>query len=253
MKTKTGLFFIRIWLPVLLLGAWWIASYNSTSVYFPSLQSILETFVRDWLGPRLWTDLLPSIGKFLIGFLIAAVSGIVFGLFIGLTPVLRSALDPVIHFLRSLPPPVLLPIGLLVFGIGAPMNIAIIAFGSVWPTLLNTIDGVRGIDSQLLDVGRSYRLTRAQRIKNIILPAASPQIMSGLRTTLQLSIILIVVAEMVAATRGIGFYVLNSQQTFAVRETWAGTIVLGLLGYCAALIFITVEKRVLSWQQEESE
>ena len=84
------------------------------------------------------------------------------------------------------------------------------------------------------------------------MPAASPQIMSGLRTTLQLAIILIVVAEMVAATRGIGFYVLDSQQTFAVPETWAGTIVLGLLGYFAALVFIAVERRVLAWQQEPS-
>ena len=143
MKTKAQLLGMRLWLPMLILAAWWIGSYNSTSVYFPSLQVILETFVKDWLGSRFVTDLLPSVGKFLAGFFIAAISGIVLGLIIGMSPVLRSALDPVINFLRSLPPPVLLPIGLLLFGIGASMNIAIIAFGAVWPTLLNTIDGVR--------------------------------------------------------------------------------------------------------------
>ncbi|MFD1210880.1 ABC transporter permease [Arthrobacter sp. GCM10027362] len=242
------LFLLRAWLPVTIAAAWWIGSASSTSLYFPSLQTIAGTLVHDWAGPGFAANLVPSIGKFLAGFLIAAVVGIAAGLVVGMYPALRAATEPVIQFLRSLPPPVLLPVGLLLFGIGAGMNIAIIAFGAVWPTLLNTIDGVRSLDPQLTEMARSYRLTRAQKIRWVILPNAGPQIFAGLRTTLQISIILIVVSEMIASTNGIGYYLLNSQQTFAVPQTWAGTLVLGALGYLASLVFIRIERYVLRWQ-----
>lgn len=129
------------------------------------------------------------------------------------------------------------------------MNVFIIVLGAVWPTLLGTIDGVRALDPQLRDVVRSYRLTTRQYIFDVVLPNAGPQIFAGLRTTLQLSIILIVVSEMVASTNGVGFRLLLSQQTFSVTETWSGTLLLGVLGYLAAIIFIQVEKKVLAWQQ----
>jgi sulfonate transport system permease protein len=246
-RNSLRLFLLRSWLPVALVVLWWVASAGSTSLYFPSLSTILETLRTDWLGAGLTGHLLPSLGKFLAGFLIAAAGGIVFGLLIGMSGTLAAAVEPIVQFLRSLPPPVLLPIGILVFGIGAPMNIAIIAFGAVWPTLLNTIDGVRSLDSQVRDMSRSYRLTTPQRVRYVVLPNAGPQIFAGLRTTLQISIILIVVSEMVASVNGIGYYLLNSQQTFAVAQTWAGTLLLGILGYLANLIFLRIEARVLRW------
>ncbi|WP_413248731.1 ABC transporter permease [Sinomonas flava] len=241
-------FTLRAWLPVALLVLWWIASAGSTSLYFPPLAEILRSLGTDWLGSGISTGLLPSLGKLAAGFAIAAVCGVGFGLVIGLSPVLSALAEPVVQFLRSLPPPVLLPIGLLLFGIGPSMNIAIIAFGAVWPTLLNTVDGVRSLDLQALDVARSYRLTLRQRVLYMILPSAGPQIFAGLRTTLQISIILIVVSEMVASVNGIGYRLLNAQQTFEVTDTWAGTLLLGLLGYVAAFLFIRIERRVLRWQ-----
>ena len=238
---------LRTWLPVVLVAWWWLASAGSKSLYFPPLSTILQTLQHDWLGPGLTENLLPSLGKFLAGFLIASVGGIVLGLLIGMSRTLAAAVEPIVQFLRSLPPPVLLPIGILVFGIGAPMNIAIIAFGAIWPTLLNTIDGVRSLDSQVRDMSRSYRLTLAQRVRYVVLPNAGPQIFAGLRTTLQISIILIVVSEMVASVNGIGYYLLNSQQTFAVPQTWAGTLLLGALGYLANILFLRIESSVLRW------
>lgn len=239
---------LRGWLPVTLLVVWWSASKGSDSLYFPSLQQILGTMRADWLGQHFVADLVPSVVKFLVGFIIAAILGIGLGTVIGLFPVARAVTEPFIQFLRSLPPPVLLPIGLLLFGIGATMNVAIIVMGAIWPTLLNTIDGVRSLDPQLVDVGRSYRLTFRQRILYLVLPNAGPQIFAGLRTTLQMSIILIVVSEMVASTNGIGYFLLQSQQTFAVAETWSSTLVLGILGYLAAVAFMRVERSVLRWQ-----
>lgn len=208
----------------------------------------MTTFFGYWFGEGFTQDLLPSLGKFLAGFTISAVLGVGIGLLLGMNRWLRLAFDPLIMFMRSVPGPVLVPIGILLIGIGAGMNIFIIVLGALWPTLLSTIDGVRALDSQLKDMTRSYRLTMSQRVFSVILPNAGPQIFAGLRTTLQISIILIVVSEMVASVNGIGFQLLYSQQTFAVAETWSGTLLLGVLGYGASLIFIFVEKKVLAWQ-----
>lgn len=238
----------RAWLPLLIVVVWWFASLGRDTLYFPSLKTIVDTIRSELLGPALTEHLLPSLGKFVLGFVIAAVLGIVVGALIGMSPVLRAAVDPVVQFLRSLPPPVLLPVAMLLFGIGATMNVAIIVLGSVWATLLNTIDGVRAVDTQLRDVARSYRLTWWQYVSRVVMPSAGPQIFAGLRTTLQLSIILIVVSEMMGSTNGIGYYLLNSQQVFQVPQTWAATLVLGAIGYLTNLVFLQVEKRVLRWQ-----
>lgn len=238
---------LRGWLPALLVVAWWLSSADSQNIYFPPLQQIAVTLQQDWLFDRVVSDLVPSVLRFLTGFLIAAVLGVIFGAIIGLNATVKRFADPIVQFLRSVPPPALLPIALLLFGITSTMNIAIIVIGAIWPTLLNTSDGVRSIDPQLKAMSRSYRLSGRERLRYVVLPGAAPQIFAGLRTTLQLSIVLIVVSEMVGAVNGVGFYVLNAQQAFAIRETWAGTIVLGLLGYLAAMGFLLVEKRALAW------
>lgn len=247
MKT-VKLVLLRAWLPVAIIVTWWIASADSTSLYFPPLSEILSTVASDWFGPLFLQHLVPSIGKFVAGFLIAITLGVIIGLLIGLSPLARAIADPLVQFLRSLPPPTILPIGILLFGIGPSMNIFVIVFGAIWATLLNTADGVRGVDLQVRDTAKSFRLTRFQRIRYVVLPAAGPQIFAGMRTSLQISIILIVVSEMVGATSGIGYSVLKSQQTFKIVDTWAATIVLGILGYLATLLFLQVERRVLAWQ-----
>lgn len=248
MNKTLKLVLLRLWLPVAIVAAWWIGSASSTSLYFPPLSEILETVRADWLGPFFVQHLVPSVGKFLAGYLIAVVLGVIIGMLIGLSPIARAIADPLVQFLRSLPPVTILPVGILLFGIGAPMNIFVIVFGSIWATLLNTADGVRGVDLQVRDTARSFRLTWPQRIRYVLLPSAGPQIFAGMRTSLQIAIILIVVSEMVGATSGIGYYVLKSQQTFKVVETWAGTIVLGVLGFVMTVLFLQVEKRVLAWQ-----
>jgi len=238
---------LRLWFPVTLVTVWWFASAESTSLYFPPLSKIVEKLRADWLGPYFVEHLLPSIGKFATGYLIAVLLGVVIGSVLGMSPRIRAILDPFVQFFRSLPPPVLIPIGILVFGIGETMNIFIIVFGSIWATLLNTTDGIAGVHAQIRDMARSYRLGFWQRVRRVLLPAAAPQIAAGMRTSLQISIILIVVSEMVGARSGIGYYVIKSQQTFQIVDTWAGTIVLGILGYLAALVFMLIEKRVLRW------
>jgi sulfonate transport system permease protein len=249
MRNSVGLIAWRSWLPILLLAIWWFASRGSQSLYFPPLPEILTTLRVDWLGPHFTADLLPSLMKLAIGFLTSAVLGVLIGLPLGMSRRARALVEYIILFFRSLPPPVLVPIGIVVVGIGATMNIFIVVLGAVWPTIMGTIDGVRSLDLARRDMARSYRLTLWQRLAFVILPNASPQILAGMRTTLQLSIILVVVAEMIASSNGIGHYVLSSQQTFNVVETWAGTLLLGIIGYLAVTAFVLVERRILRWQR----
>lgn len=241
------LILVRVWLPAVLVIAWWFASSGSRDVYFPPLQQIVETLRRDWIWAGVSTNLVPSAIRFTIGFFLACVLGVGLGVWLGFSPRLRMALTPLLNFIRSVPAPALLPIGLLLFGISSRMNVAVIVAGAIWPTLLSASAGIQALTPELRNYSRSYRLTPRQRLFDVALPNAGPQIFAGMRTTLQISIVLIVVSEMVAAVNGVGFYVLNSQQTFAIPETWAGTLVLGLVGFGTSLLFVLVERRVLSW------
>ncbi|HEX4760897.1 MAG TPA: ABC transporter permease, partial [Thermoleophilaceae bacterium] len=182
-------------------------------------------------------------------FFIAAALGVLGGLLLGLSPRARRAAAPVVEFLRAIPPPALLPFAILVVGVGASMKIFVIAFVCVWPILLNTIDGVIGVDPTLRDTTRVYGISDRDRLWRVMLPAASPQIFAGLRTAVSLALILMVISEMVASTNGIGYFVLQSQRTFAIPEMWSGILLLGILGYVLNGVFVLLEKRLLRWHR----
>jgi ABC-type nitrate/sulfonate/bicarbonate transport system permease component len=114
---------------------------------------------------------------------------------------------------------------------------------------LNTIDGVAGVDLTLTDTARAYGIRGLQRLRRVVLPWASPQIFAGMRTALSLALIVMVVSEMVASTNGVGYFVVQSQRSFAIPEMWSGIIMLGLLGYGLNLVFGLVEHRILRWHR----
>jgi ABC-type nitrate/sulfonate/bicarbonate transport system permease component len=240
---------LEVTVPILALVAWGVASSGSETYYFPPLTEILETFADTWLFERVGSDVVPSLLRMGAGYAIAIVLGIGLGLLLGLSRSARRAAAPIVEFLRSIPPPALLPFGILVLGVGTSMKVFIIAFVCVWPVLLNTIDGVAGVDPALKETADSYGIGRRDRIVRVILPAASPQIFAGMRTSLSLALILMVISEMVASTNGIGYFVLESQRTFAIPEMWSGILLLGILGYLLNAGFLLIERRVLRWHR----
>ncbi|HYY23828.1 MAG TPA: ABC transporter permease subunit, partial [Thermoleophilaceae bacterium] len=125
----------------------------------------------------------------------------------------------------------------------------IIALVCLFPVLLNTIDGVTGVDPTLRETTRVYGIGGGDRLWRVMLPAASPQIFAGMRISLSLALILMVISEMVASTNGIGYFVLQSQRTFAIPEMWSGIFLLGILGYVFNAGFILIERRVLRWHR----
>jgi ABC-type nitrate/sulfonate/bicarbonate transport system permease component len=133
------------------------------------------------------------------------------------------------------------------FGLGAERQMALIAFGATWPALLNTLDGMRGIDQVKFDTARAMRFSPLRTLAQIVLPGASPQIAAGLRASLQVSIILMVVSEMVAAQEGIGYFILQAQTVFAITTMWSGILVLSIIGTTLNYLFVFIERRVLAW------
>jgi ABC-type nitrate/sulfonate/bicarbonate transport system permease component len=240
---------LEVTVPLLALVLWALLSANSDTYYFPPLTDILETFADTWLFERVGSDVVPSLVRMGLGFTIAVVVGIGAGLLLGLSRRARAAAAPIVEFLRAIPPPALLPFAILVIGVGNSMKVFIIAFVCLWPILLNTIDGVRGIDPTLDDTTRVYRISSRDRVWRVMLPAATPQIFAGMRTSLSLALILMVISEMVASTNGIGYFVLQAQRTFAIPEMWSGILLLGILGYVLNGGFMLIERRVLRWHR----
>jgi ABC-type nitrate/sulfonate/bicarbonate transport system permease component len=249
MSRRVLLIGVEIVVPLLVLAVLWFWSAGSDVFYFPPLKDVLTTFKDTWLFDRVGSDVVPSLVRLFIGYLIAVGIGVGGGVALGMSPVLRRVAAPVVEFLRAIPAPALLPFALLVLGVGNNSKIFVIAFVCLWPILLNAIDGVSGVDPTLVDTGRVYRIPASDRLRSVVLPAAAPQIFAGMRTSLSLALILMVISEMVASSNGIGYFVLQSQRSFAIPEMWSGIILLGILGYLFNAVFLLLERRALAWHR----
>ena len=249
MNKKLTLVGIEVAAPLLVLAAWYVASANSSSFYFPPLADMLSRFTDIWLGDGFTRDAVPSLVRMGTGYGIAAVGAIVIGVALGLSVWATRLFEPIVEFLRAIPTVVLIPFGIVVFGVDDTMKVFVIALGCSFPVILNTVDGVRGVDQTLIDVARTFRFSRVERLWRVILPSASPQIFAGLRASLSLALILMVVSEMVASTNGIGYAILQSQRLFAVADMWAGIIAIGLLGYLINGLLVVAEGKVLAWHR----
>lgn len=237
----------KLLIPIILIAAWWTISAGSVNPFFPPLAAIITQFPETWFGDRVFSDVLPSLGRLGLGLFLSAIIGIALGMLIGTTPWLRTFLEPALEFARAIPAPAMVPILMVLVGIGDTMRITVIVVGTIWPILLNTIEGVRNIDITLRDTCEVFHFRPATKLRVLMLRSASPQIFVGLRQGLSIGIILMVVSEMFAATDGIGFSLIQFQRSFSLVEMWTGIIMLGILGVILASLFVLVERRVLSW------
>ncbi|GAA0447530.1 nitrate ABC transporter permease [Paractinoplanes deccanensis] len=235
-------------LPAVLVAAWWFASAHSTSFFWPPLRTIVEAFPETWTADPWLHDVLPSLARLAIGYLIALAAGAGLGVAIGSSRTLREICEPVLEFLRAVPPPVLIPVIALFAGYtGWTSKIITIALGCVWPILLNTIEGVRSLDEVLRDTARSYGLGRVATLWHVVLRGASPRIATGARQALSIGVILMVISELFGANRGLGAAIVQFQRGFAIPQMWTGIILLGLIGVALSALFRLVEHRALAW------
>lgn len=235
---------------MLAFAAWWFISEYAQSLYFPPLREILVELWDKWItGPYLAADVWPSLQRLVAGFVLACLIGVALGAVIGLNEHASRVLNPVLEFMRALPPIALLPIAIVVLGIGDGMKIDLIALGAVWPVLLNTVMGVRGVPQERLDMGRSFSLRQDQVLWRIILPSALPQIFSGMRVSISIAIVVMVVSEMVASVNGIGYQTLHAARLFDLTTMWSGMIVLSVVGVVLNITFARTEQYYLGWAQ----
>ena len=246
MKILKGLGY-AIGLPALLVLVWALATAGETNFFVPTPGTLLATFAETWFGDRIVSDVLPSLGRLIVGVSAAIIIGIVAGLLIGSIKWLRDLTEPVLEFFRAIPPPVLVPVLMLLMGITDSMKVTVIISGCIWPVLLNTIEGVRAIDGVLSDSARTYGITGGARIRHLVLPSAAPQIMAGVRQCLSIGLILMVISEMFASSSGLGFTIVQFQRSFAIPEMWSGIVILGLIGVLMSFIFQITERRILRW------
>ncbi|GAA1526549.1 ABC transporter permease [Nocardioides humi] len=247
MTRRLWLVALELWLPVVVLAGWWAWSAGAAEPFFPPLRDILDRLREMWVFDQFLSDVVPSLRNMAIGFGIASVVGVAVGLVLARVRLLREALEPLMHFVRATPGVALVPIFILLLGFGPTMKISIIATAAVFPTVIATMDGVRSADPVLLDISRAYQLTRRQRVTQVLLPSAGPQIFAGLQVSLQVAFVVMIASEMLGSTEGIGALTLLAQQSFAVTDMWSGIVLLGLLGYLVNLLFLLVRSRVLHW------
>ncbi|GAA1537293.1 ABC-type nitrate/sulfonate/bicarbonate transport system permease component [Microbacterium ginsengiterrae] len=249
-RNGVSLLAIEIWLPLLLVVLWWTVSEYVNSLYFPPLRVIMEAFAENWLVPdKALSNLVPSLQLIIVAYSLAVVAGIVFGTTLGLVRPLERAVRPIVEAMRAVPGVALLPLFIVLFGIDQPMRILLVAFGAMWPVLLNTLDGVRGVEPTLLDMTRSYRVGRVRRLFQVILKSAGPQIFAGARISLAVTLIIMVVAETVGADGGVGYFLMTAKSEFRISAMWSAMVALGILGYILNIIFRIAERYVLRWHR----
>jgi ABC-type nitrate/sulfonate/bicarbonate transport system permease component len=240
----------EIAVPVAILGAWQLWTATAHDPKFPRLSTILVEFQHLWLFSQFGTHVVPSLERIGLGYGIAVVAGIALGIPLGLSRLGRKAAMPHIEYWRAIPPPALLPISIvLLHSIGNVQKVAFIAFFCVFPVLLNTIEGVRGIEPTLVETARSYGVPTLERVRRIVLPAALPQIVAGMRTSLSLAVITMVLSEYFSSTSGVGYVLLISKNTFQLAPMWAAIVLIGVLGYLLNLMFLLFERRILAWHR----
>lgn len=235
--------------PAALFVLWFVTSRDSTSFFFPPLRKILEAFADTWFSDRWSADVVPSLLRLTAGFLLALAVALLVGVPLGHSKRARDYAEPALEFFRAIPPTVMIPVLLVISGVGNTSKVAVIAFGCIWPMLLNTIEGVRSVDSLLKDTCDIYKIHGLRRLRVLTLRAASPQIVTGMRTGLSIAIILMVISEMFASRDGLGFTIIQFQRTFSIPEMWSGILLLGIIGVALSLLMRMFEMVVLRWYE----
>ena len=242
---------------VLLILGWQAWTSISQSIYFPTPLDVLRGTYNRWFSAGLpiflthdfAVDVVPSLERLAIGLALAVIVGVALGIALGRVRVIAELVEPMLHFMRALPGPVLIPLALVVVGSGTSMRVGIIAFGAVWPVLFNTYSAVKKVPSGWLAAAKVARLGRTATLFRVIVPAASTGIFAGIRVATGIGIILLVASELVAASNGIGFGLTQSQRAFQFEAMWIFIVALSVLGYIANLMLSGVERLVLNWNR----
>jgi len=237
--------------PIAILCVWELASWAGffDQRFVPSPTKILGASWHLIVSGELWEHLSASLFRISIGFVIGVVPGVLIGMLMGLNRLVRAALDPIVSATYPIPKIAILPLLMLVFGIGDGSKIAIVAIAVFFLVLINTMLGVRGIDKIYFDVSRNFQAPRHKLFLRVILPGALPSIFAGLRLSAGVALIVLVAAEFVAANSGIGYLIWSSWETLVIEDMFVGIIVITILGVLFAFLLKEAENLFMPWRK----
>ncbi|ASS89217.1 MULTISPECIES: ABC transporter permease [Aeribacillus] len=238
---------------ILLLLFWEVAPRIGVTdpTFFPPFSKVVEGWWGLVVSGELLAHFQASIVRSFIGFGIALLIAIPLGLLIGWYPIVSDLLNPVLELFRNTAALALLPVFILVFGIGETSKVAIVLFACTFPVLLNTISAVRNVDPLLIKSARSMGLPPYKLFYQVILPASIPTIFTGIRMAGTASILVLIAAEMVGAKEGLGYLINYTQMNFQIPEMYAGIITIAILGFVLNYILVSLEKRFSAWKTNQ--
>ena len=235
---------------LVLIGLWQLAAGLRliNPIFFPSPGRTFGELYLQVASGRLWSPLASTALRMLYGWLLACAAGIALGAAIGSSRAAREYLEPLLDFLRPLPASAIIPVAILFLGLSNAMSTAVIAFGSLWPVLLASVHGFKTTEPQLVELCQALEMRRSEVLAKVALPGALPDILSGVRVSLAIALILAVVTEMQASLPGLGRNILLAQRSFRSPELYAGIVVLGLMGFAVNHGLLLAERRLLRWR-----
>jgi NitT/TauT family transport system permease protein len=238
--------------PLGLLLAWELAADTGLIDvrFFPAPSAIIAKLFEMARSGELTENVLISLQRIVLGFLLGGVPAIVIGIAMGIWRPVRALVDPLIVATYPIPKSSLLPLILLIFGLGEMSKVMMVAIGVFYPVAINATAGVLQINQIYLDVGKSFKASPWDTFRTIALPGALPFIMTGVKLGAGLALILIAIAEMVGAKSGIGFMIWSAWETFAVTKMYVGLFVIALIGFAISLLLNEIERRLIRWKAE---
>ncbi|NJD53951.1 MAG: ABC transporter permease [Candidatus Methanoperedens sp.] len=217
-------------------------------ILLPTFSLTIITIKNLFLSGELLVHLSASLKRSLLGFGLALVAGISLGLVIGWYNRIEMYSDLLVQSLRNTSTFALMPIFILLLGIGELSKIAIIFFGAVWPILINTISGVKNVDPLFIKAARSMGVNDRELFRKVILPASVPSIIAGVRLGVKIAIMVVIAAEMIAANSGMGYFIQYARTVIQTDQVYAGVLVMTVLGLAANYFMVWIEKKATYWK-----
>ncbi len=239
---------VIVFIALILVTEWGTRAGWISALSLPRPSDVLETFGKLYESGLLFKHLWPSLSRLVVGAIIGVSIGVSVGILIGLFSYVRSGLVPLVAAIFPIPKIALLPLFVIWFGIGEGSKYALIAFGTFTPTVVATYGAVDNVDRTLIRMGQSFGLSWWSIVRKIVLPGAMPGILSGLRISLAIAIILLVAAEMLGAEYGIGAYILEAGSLYDLERLFVGVVILSLLGVLVSAFIGMIERRLLGWR-----
>lgn len=236
--------------PLLLLAGWEavVRAELLDARFFPAPSDVLVALWHMLLSGDLVTHTFWTVQRVLIGFVLGAIPGVLLGLIMGLSPFVRAFLKPAIAAVYPIPKVALLPLIMMIFGLGEPSKWVIVAIAVFFQLLLSTLAGVLNIERIYLDVARNLNATRLQGYATVALPGALPTVFAGCQLGLGMALIVVVIAENFGTSAGLGYLVWRSWQVFEVTDMYVGLMMIALLGYLFQLAMGWLERRLIRWK-----